>query len=562
MHNGPSSTLPAIHECPDSPERNLPSLVKQASPAPDGARPYFASRVDLSVGGIPAANGCMRRRRVAVKTISRCTRGLMILLCVIAAWSFAWPVYRAFLKIEIDNNEGWNAYFADAAMGRMPLYPSPGELITNNYPPLSFLFVGMAGRCLNDTVLAGRLTSLASVLAIAVAVALVVRSLGGSQNGSLVAGLFFVATMCRFYTSYVGMNDPQLLAQAVMIFGFWQFIRSLAVKKEAGLLPANKPDTGLALAILLMVFAGFIKHNIIAMPVAAFLCLFWRSPRQAVKYFSIAMAALALGFGVCYVCFGRDFFTNLLFSRQYSWKEAFASIGEIKPLNVAFFASLFILWNRRRDAGVQLCGLLIAISFFSYLLQKTGAGVDVNAAFDLTIGVSVGVGLAFSHAPVHSFSQITFKEPDASDPALGVASFLKRHQAWFAGDLVRMLLLAALCIRLLPSRTLVSQKAVRLVFDPGFASEIAMREAAMAHSVDRVRNACGNVMCSSDLVSYWAGKPFAVDRFNAFQRMSTGALPRDAVKTRIERNLLVDLPADPRAQWRRPMNAKLPVGWD
>ena len=46
------------------------------------------------------------------------------MLYVIAMWSFAWPVYRAFLNIEIENNEGWNAYFADAAMGKMPLYLS------------------------------------------------------------------------------------------------------------------------------------------------------------------------------------------------------------------------------------------------------------------------------------------------------------------------------------------------------------------------------------------------------------------------------------------------------
>ena len=60
------------------------------------------------------------------------------MLYVIAMWSLEWPVYRAFLNVEIENNEGWNAYFADAAMGKMPLYPSADQLITNNYPPLSF----------------------------------------------------------------------------------------------------------------------------------------------------------------------------------------------------------------------------------------------------------------------------------------------------------------------------------------------------------------------------------------------------------------------------------------
>jgi hypothetical protein len=51
-------------------------------------------------------------------------------LYVTTARSFAWPVYRAFLNVEIENNEGWNGYFADAAMGKMPLYPSADQLIT------------------------------------------------------------------------------------------------------------------------------------------------------------------------------------------------------------------------------------------------------------------------------------------------------------------------------------------------------------------------------------------------------------------------------------------------
>ena len=68
-------------------------------------------------------------------------RLLQWLLYAIAILAFTWPVYRAFLNIEITDNEGWNAYFADAAMGKMPLYPSTAQLITNNYPPLSFYIV-------------------------------------------------------------------------------------------------------------------------------------------------------------------------------------------------------------------------------------------------------------------------------------------------------------------------------------------------------------------------------------------------------------------------------------
>ena len=38
-------------------------------------------------------------------------RLLRWLLYAIAILAFTWPVYRAFLNIEITDNEAWNAYF-------------------------------------------------------------------------------------------------------------------------------------------------------------------------------------------------------------------------------------------------------------------------------------------------------------------------------------------------------------------------------------------------------------------------------------------------------------------
>ena len=145
-------------------------------------------------------------------------------LYVIATWSFAWTIYRAFLNVEIENNEGWNAYFADAAMGKMPLYPSADQLITNNYPPLSFYIVGLVGRLVGDPVLAGRLLSLIAIVAIATAIALSVRRLGGSRVAARISAAFFVATISRFYVGYAGMNEPQLLGEAIMAFGFLGFL--------------------------------------------------------------------------------------------------------------------------------------------------------------------------------------------------------------------------------------------------------------------------------------------------------------------------------------------------
>jgi dolichyl-phosphate-mannose-protein mannosyltransferase len=433
------------------------------------------------------------------------------MLYVIAAWSFAWPVYRAFLNVEIENNEGWNAYFADAAMGKMSLYPSADQLITNNYPPLSFYIVGLLGRLVGDPVLAGRLVSLVATLAIATAIALSVRRLGGSAVAARISAAFFVATLSRFFMSYVGMNEPQLLSQAIMAFGF------------LGFLIARSNDRGYVGPVLVMALAGFVKHNIIAMPLTAFLWLGLHRRREAVKCFCVAAIAIMTGTAICYALFGRNFFLNILSPRHYSLKRTLSIFGELEWVSVGLLACLYNAWARRRDASVQLCSCLIAIALGSYFLQKGGAGVDINAQFDLIIAVAIGLGLAFTQISLWP-----------------VARPLRPEQA-------QAILLFAVCVRLLASKQL---QPVRLVFDRGFRNEIVMRERAMTNSIERVREIPGDVLCPA-LVSYRADKPFAVDAFNAEQRILAGALPKDAIAARVAAGTLTIVEVDPRTHWSR-----------
>jgi hypothetical protein len=94
----------------------------------------------------------------------------------------------------------------------------------------------------------------------------------------------------------------------------------------------------------------------------------------------------------------------------------------------------------------------------------------------------------------------------------------------------------------------------QLLVDRRFKNEIAIREQAMADSVERVRKTPGDVLCP-ELISYRAGKPFAVDKFNAKQRMSAGAF-RDAVTARVAAGTLTIVKTDPRAQWTKPFQPK------
>jgi hypothetical protein len=433
------------------------------------------------------------------------------LLCIMAILFFTWPVYRAFLNVEIENNEGWNAYFADAAMGRMPLYPSADQLITINYPPLSFYIVGLVGRFVGDPVLAGRLLSLVAVVAIATAIALSVRRLGGSGVAARISAAFFVATMSRFFMSYVGMNEPQLFGEAIMAFAF------------LGFLVARSNDRGYVGPVLVMALAGFIKHNIIAMPLTALLWLGLHRRREAVKCFCVAALAIMAGIAICYALFGRNFFLGIFSPRHYSLKRALHIFGELEWVSVGLLACLYNAWARRHDASVQLCSWLIAIALASYFFQKGGAGVDINAQFDLVIAVAMGLGLAFTHVSLWP-----------------MARRVRSEQA-------QAILLLAVCVRLLASKQL---QPARLLFDSSFRNEIAMRERAMTDSVERVRRIPGDVTCGRDmLVSYRAGKPFVVDAFNAEQRILAGALPRDAISARVAAGTLTIVEVDRLARW-------------
>src|ERR1700678_1982453 len=114
-------------------------------------------------------------------------------LAVLCAVYFAWPVWRAYFPLEIDTNEPWNAYHADAVASGQVLYPAATSLVGNNYPPLSFYLVAAVAAGTFDAPYVGRMLSIVAALAIALAVMVLVRQLAASRSAALLAGLWFLA---------------------------------------------------------------------------------------------------------------------------------------------------------------------------------------------------------------------------------------------------------------------------------------------------------------------------------------------------------------------------------
>ncbi len=438
-------------------------------------------------------------------------RRLLAFLALLAVLFTAWPAYRATLRVEIDVNEAWNAYYADAALGDRPLYPTPDELITNNYPPLSYYAVGAVGRLpgVGDAVFAGRLLSLVAVFVTGGLVALGVRQFGGSGFAAAVGGFWYVATMARFFTEYVGMNDPHLLAQAAMLAGFLAFARAV------------RRDRGYALPVLAMVAAGFLKHNVVALPLTAYLGLAVERPRRLPACVALGGGAAATGLLLCHAIYGPDFAANLLAPRELSWRYSVGAVGHLQWVAVGLVATVCVALARPRDSSVRLVAILAAVAFVSFFGQKLGDGVANSAQFELVVAAALGVGLAYEHAASMALAR---RVPP---------------------DRLRVALLVALIVRLLASGRM---EPARLWLDPSFGAEIAVREAAMADAVARVRATPGEVSAPAS-ACYWAGKPFVHDHFNARQGMRTGRLPPDALRRRFESGQWTGVETNPLLAW-------------
>jgi len=412
------------------------------------------------------------------------TRAQIALLALLAAYFMVWPLWRAGFPIEIAQNEGWNAYHADAAMGAAPLYPPTDTLIINNYPPLSFYAIGALAQVFGDALYVGRAVSLLSTAALAVLIATVIRQLGGGRAGAAVGGLWFVAVMARAFNRFAGMNDPQLTGHALMMAALvWLLAR------EARGRSAVPP-------ILAMAAAGFYKHNIVAVPVTALLWLGLPDWRRAVLPAVIGAGAAALGLVICIAAYGDVFLANLLTPRPLGVMRAINGLGRLQWILPAL--ALWGIWiaAEPRTRAARFTMLFVAVSFAVYLLQWAGEAILDNAQFDLVIATAVGLGLAFDRA--------------------GATAFGRRHGETAARAVVMLVVVARLVATLRIEPALV-------LFDPAYRAQYFANAEVVREEAARIAKIPGPVACDYKVVCRLAGKPFSYDDFRAEMLVATGA---------------------------------------
>jgi hypothetical protein len=421
--------------------------------------------------------------------ISVALLAVMLVLGALAAIYFAWPVYRASLPLQLEGGGVWQAYHADALRAGSPLY-SFDIFITNNYPPLSFYLVDALSSATGvDVLYVGRALCLAATLATGLGVWACVRSLGGSQLGGILAAIWWVATAAKWYTVWVGRDDPHLVALAVMTACL------------AYILKYPKSDRALA-AIVLMAIAGFYKHSLFAIPLASLLWLFMHDRPRGALAVILGLGTVAIGLAVCATLYGEVFFHCILMPRVYRLSRGLGHVGLTQFIAPALIVAVIWALYRRRSMPGRFVLLFIAVALVIYLVQSTGEGVADNAIFELTVATGLGLGLAFGDL--------------AAIPV--VRSFgLERSQ------------IVVVCI--LIGRFLLSPhfSPYLFVFSPAFHAELNERIAIMKAETERIAAIPSSVVCDYQMPCRSAGKPMLFDQFAVTERVGTGQMTRQEV---------------------------------
>ncbi|MGO4717199.1 hypothetical protein [Bradyrhizobium sp. 2TAF24] len=402
---------------------------------------------------------------------------------VVAVYFLIWPAWRAQFPLEIWPTEGWNAYYQDMGARWLSVYPKPDALIVNNYPPLSFYAIGQLANLFGDALYVGRALSIVGLLAVAVEIALAARLLGASLVWGGVGGLSVIAVMAHNFLNYVGADDPQLAGQAVMGAALvWFLARQRAGRSSVG-------------PLLLMVLAGFWKHNMIAIPVTAVLWLLVRDGRKALAPVAISGAAALGGLVVCRLVFGPDFLANLLTPRSYNPARIIQNVGHLQwqAAGVAITA-LWAVANRRSDAA-RFTTLFMAVGLASCLLQWCGDAVFQNAEYDLVMAVGIGTALALDGAG---------------------ATVLARR--WSAAQVCDGMVIVLLLRLLLTNR----HEPALVLFSPDFRATFVQAAAVTRQEAARVAALPGAVSCDNKVLCRMAGKPFVVDEFKLDQMLAKG----------------------------------------
>jgi len=439
----------------------------------------------------------------------------LVICLMIVTWValLGFPVRRAFANVEVNYNEGWNAYRALMVSNGVPLYGTPphGFGTGTAYPPISFHLIGLLGTASTFTLI-GRLVSLISLVAAGMFVGLIVRQAGGSRQIAVFSFLLYELAIALLRPDRVGMYDPQLLGEALSIAGLYFYVRNPVSNRL------------LSISALFFCLGGFTKHNLIAVPAAVAIDLLLRS-RKAFFTWAGAMVLFA-GFltGLTILIDGRYFPIHLMggggartYSYHMAWSQFHHYVEKVQSLLV--IATAWSIYSFR--SRPLFVAAFVSSHGLAFLLAG-GFGVDLNIFFNALAATVILCGLALSDI---SFAIAGSRAAASNSAAAFMFGFFFISIAIFAPGQLRR--------------------------DRQNFRELPLQEKEFVSAMEFVKLRPGPALCESLLLCYEAGKPFEYEPFSVRDQVNTGRIKESDVlqllKTRHFQAVQIGLRSDEEA---------------
>jgi hypothetical protein len=217
---------------------------------------------------------------------------------------------------------------------------------------------------------------------------------------------------------------------------------------------------------------------------------------------------LAVTGALLWLAYGAAFFDSVRTARLFSLHQS----GHATAAALRCFAPLigltFLLCAAERSERALFLAAYLLTAVAIGALAAGGAGVDVNAFFDLLIAASLGAALATE--------------------ALWTGSLFK---SFFAADSRLTLLFGPIAVVLLGlcTGTYAVTKLPRALANVGNLDSLEQRS---LHYIREIRlQGGGHAVCEMVGLCYWANTPFTLDLFIYGQKLETGVLPLASCNT-------------------------------
>jgi len=419
----------------------------------------------------------------------------LVLICAITLT--AENVLSMGFIFERNYNEGWNVYNAQRLIAHELIYDDNYWRV-NNYPIFSFLTVAGVDFVIHNLLLSGRIIALMSFVAVGLLAGAAIRRLGGDRTDAVFGAGCALGFCYLVAPAWIAVDDPQTFGEAIMLGGLVTYI--------------SRPPDRLSLlrTALLVVLGGFVKHNLVAIPLAITFDLAIRSPRWLPFWFACCASLAAGCLGLTYLVAGGDFIDHLLSPRLFAWHGARYHLAKYLRLS-EFPLTLILLLARAvfsRDRRI-LASYGIA-SIFVATITSGFEGTSYNMFQDAAAFLAIAAGVTLRELRRRIF----------------VGGLPHERVAKVALSLSPLLLAQPILAR--------SPQAFAQIYHAASLFDIDRRsEQSFLAEAEYISKKHGPAVCESLLLCYRAGQPFTIDPFNSRQFILTGRLDENKLIQRI-----------------------------